>query len=322
MSLEKVGQVAEISLPIFALIFLGIWLRRRKILTEDHLGGINWILFNLSLPALLLKAIASQEFGRLYQPAIIVGCLSVIVLGMILYMVVATLIGVRRPLLGPFTVGVFWANASYIGFPLALNAFGEVGLIYAAIANTFVMPAYVSSGIIFYTFAGRRGGEFSLRSLLKSIFNPIINAVILGLMISLAVSYLGKPSGWLEVSAIQVGRVLAPLGEMGLPLALIAVGASLSFGSIKGKWFPLMLSVLGKLMVAPLICYIVIRTFFPESEKEALGVAVLISATPCAIASWVVSRKMNVEPEFVSAQMVISTTLSVFSIPFWLYVLV
>ena len=322
MSIERVAQVIEISLTIFALIFIGVWLRKKKVLTPEQLGGINWILFNLSLPALLLRSIAPQDFSSLYQPAIIVGSLIPIVMSVVVFLGLSPLVRVRRPLKGPFVAGVFWANATYIGFPLAFNAFGETGLVNAAIVNAFVMPAFVTCGVLLYTFVGNEGESFSLRNLLKSIFNPIINSVVLGLLISWGVSTFGAPSGWSLRAVLQVDRVLEPLGQLGLPMALIAVGASLDFHSIRGKWMPLFLSVFGKLVLTPLACFLLIRWVFPNCEREALGVAVLIMATPCSVASFVVSRKMGVEPEFVSAQMVTSTMLSVISLPVWLYILV
>jgi predicted permease len=322
MNLDRMGQVIEISLPIFALIFLGMWLRKKKVLTSDQLGGINWILFNLSLPALLLRAIAPQDFSSLYQPAIIVGSLLPVSLCIIFFLCLSVPLGIHRPLKGPFVAGAVWANASYMGFPLALSAFGEKGLVYAAIANSFAMPSFIISGVLLYSFAGRKGVSFSWRELLKTVFNPVINAVILGLLISWVISIYGHPSEGIMVGVNLADRILEPLGQLGLPMALIAVGASLNFGAIDGKWGPLLLSIFGKLMITPLLGWLIVKYGFPECDREALGVAVLILGTPCAVASFVVSRKMNVEPEFVSAQMVLSTVLSVFSIPIWLYFLV
>jgi len=321
MSLDRMGLVMEISVPIFALILLGAWLRKRKILSEEHLGGINWILFNLSLPALLLRAIAPQDFSSLFNPAIIVGALLPIAIIAGAYFLLAKLSGINRPLLGPFVAGTFWANSSYMGFPLAHSAFGEVGLVNAAMVNAFVMPAYLSGGIILYSLAGKKGGHFSWATLLKSIFNPVINSVILGLMLSAMVGLYGPIPIWMNTAAHQVDRILAPLGQMGLPLALLCVGASLRFEAIHGKWGPLCLSIVGKLVLIPTICYLIFQWGFPEVKKDALGVAVLITATPCSVASWIISRKMDVEPDFVSAQMVLSTMLSVVSLPLWLYVL-
>ena len=51
-----------------------------------------------------------------------------------------------------------------------------------------------------------------------------------------------------------------------------------------------------------------------------MGVVVILAATPNAVASYVVSCQMGVEEGFVSSALVVSTALSVVTLPIWLYI--
>jgi predicted permease len=59
----------------------------------------------------------------------------------------------------------------------------------------------------------------------------------------------------------------------------------------------------------------------PDAEVATRGICVLLTGTPNAVASYVISREIGVEEGFVAAMLVVSTALSVITIPVWLYIL-
>jgi predicted permease len=75
------------------------------------------------------------------------------------------------------------------------------------------------------------------------------------------------------------------------------------------------------LILLPLTTLLLIRFFCPTASPVSIGVPVLLATTPCAVASYVVSCQLGVERGFVSSMLVLSTVLSVFTIPVWIYLL-
>ena len=69
----------------------------------------------------------------------------------------------------------------------------------------------------------------------------------------------------------------------------------------------------------PLLVLVGIRLFLPDCDPVVTGVAVMLSGTPNAVASYVVSCQVGVEEGFVSSMLVVSTVLSIVTLPAWLY---
>ncbi|MFW5813634.1 MAG: AEC family transporter, partial [Fibrobacterota bacterium] len=222
----------------------------------------------------------------------------------------------------------YWANAAYIGFPLVSSAFGsERGLALAAVVNAFSLPVFIAVAFVLLGMSreDREGNVF--HSIRSALVNPIIIAAVSGLLVAWISSALKLNNEneslplVVKEAAASVNSFLRLVGTMGLPLALLAVGGKLHFRAFKKNMIPLSLTVAGKLIFLPLVTFLVIKTLFPSADKVETGVAVLLMATPVAVATSVVSSKFKVEEQFVSSLLVVSTVLSIVTIPLWLYII-
>ena len=108
-------------------------------------------------------------------------------------------------------------------------------------------------------------------------------------------------------------------GAMGLPLALMTIGAALHLGKVKEHRWALAAVVTGKLVLMPLVTLLVARALFPAAPTATVAVAVLLSACPNAVASYVIACKTGVDEGFVASLLALSTALSIITIPTWLY---
>lgn len=328
MDLEKLLQVLRITVPVFALIGLGQWLRWRRWLSDDRLAFLNDLIYWFSLPALIFLGVARQPFLELLNPAIIVGSLGAVAIMTIGFLGASFVTGISRSLRSPFTFGTFFANVSYMGFPLAAGAFGaDRGLAYAGVVNAFTMPVFIILAYVLMHYWGQEKHEREGGQLLKTLANPIIFAAVAGIAVSALTGALNLKTA-LAPHAVATGLLammeafLELIGSMGLPLALIAVGGSLRLETLHAHGWPLLATTGGKLILAPLATLLIIEWIFPEAQPAARGVAVLLMATPAAVTSYVISKRLDVEPEFVASHLVLSTALSILSIPVWLYFLI
>jgi len=94
-----------------------------------------------------------------------------------------------------------------------------------------------------------------------------------------------------------------------LPLALLSIGASLHFHALRKQRGVVALVVVGKLVVMPLFTLLLVQWWYPEASTNA-------------VASYVVACQARVEEGLVSAILIISTVISVITIPLWLYLVV
>lgn len=324
--IERALLVVRICLPVFGLIGLGRLLRSRGQMTSSHQDFLGWLTYQFALPSLIFVELVVQPFESLLNPALIIGTISATTGLLIVYSVAAQLTGITGGTRAAFTFGTFWANVSYIGFPLAAAAFGQQkGIGLAAIVNAFGVPFFVIYGFGLIALHGEIKGT-RVGALKSAALNPIVLAALLGVMgawiSSLIRSTIGLPPVWAMHILEAMRAVLKLVGSMGLPLALLAVGAAIDLRAVRGRVSAVLSTVAGKLILAPLLTLVIMKMFFPDVDKETVGVAVLLMATPSAVASYVVARRLSAGEDFAASALVISTALSVVTIPVWLYILI
>ena len=328
MDLARAMDVLVICVPVFAVMGLGKLLERKGHINEGHCSFINWLVYHFSLPALVFNAVARQTFRSFLDPALIVMPLIALMLVAALTMLIARLKGLKGGIAAAFVFGTFWANATYVGFPLCINAFGLPGEAKAAVYNAFVLPFFILIGYLLIGFYGAGSGDAKIGARIKKAFlNPILLSAVAGVIVALVADSFRAVDGTLQLpmpvisAALLVGSFLKLIGAMGLPLALLAIGASLKWEQTKEHLGALSWTVGCKLILLPLLTLLLIRIFLPGADPVSLGVAVILAGTPSAVACYVISCQLGIERAFVATLLVVSTGLSVITIPIWVYLI-
>lgn len=323
-------QVLAICLPVFTVIGLGKLLQWQAVIGTDQRHFINRLVYNFSLPALIFCGVAGQRLNHLFDLSLFIGALLPVGAVAILFLLLSRVLKYKNGYAAAFIFGSFWANVSYMGFPLARNSFGEAGYAAASVYNAFAMPVFVVLGFsIIGWFCGKEKGH-GVSSILKRAFvNPIVLAAFLGVCAAGAASLFRQPDDTLALPTallFTIGilkKTMLMIGTMGLPLALLSVGAALQLKHTRGNALPLFLICMGKLVLVPLFSLLTFRFLLPvmglQVNHTTMATTVLLSATPNAVASYVIACDIGVEEGFVSTMLVLTTSLSVIAIPFWLY---
>jgi predicted permease len=328
MDLTRALDVLMICVPVFAVMGLGKLLERKGRLNDGHCRFINWLVYHFSLPALIFNAVARQHFNEFLDPALIAAPLAALVAVASVTMLLARLWGFKGGFAAAFVFGTFWANASYIGFPLCINAFGSAGEANAAVYNAFVLPFFIVFGYLLIGFYGAGDGDAKIGARIRTaLVNPILLSAVAGVLVAVAAGFFRREDGSLTLpqtvlaGALIGGSFLKLIGSMGLPLALLSIGASLKWEQSRRHPAALSWTVLCKLVLLPGLTLLLIRQFFPQADPVSVGSAVILAATPNAVACYVISCQLKIEQAFVAALLVVSTGLSVITIPVWVYLL-
>jgi predicted permease len=321
---ERLFQVLEITGPVFALIGLGKLLHVKKWLTDEACHTINRIIANLSLPALIFLVIARTDFAKLLKWPVIVGGLAPILVAPLLYLPLSFLLKIKGEERAPFLYAPFWGNVSYMGIPLAIFAFGEaIGGVNAAIVNAFTMPFYVIIGTLIIGIHHKDKAGSLFARIFGAVWNPIPLSAVAGILVSLSIGRFSLDSRMpMAVTSLvsMSAKTLELVGKMGLPLALLSIGAALRINTSLRRIMVVGVGCFGRLVIAPLVALLAMKTFFPEASGADVGSCVLVMATPVAVASYVISAKSEVAEELAGELVVSSTLMSVISIPIWTYI--
>ena len=221
---------------------------------------------------------------------------------------IARALGAPRREMGTFIQSSCHGNLGYIGFAVAFYLLGEEGLTRASILAGFLMLLQNTlSVVVLNMFAEDRSRSAGMGSaILAVVANPVILSVIAGIALNLA----GLPM------PVVVARTLRIISGMALPLALLVIGASLSFGLIRARLRLVLSSAAFKLLVLPAAGLLLYRALGLGIEDVLPGFILL--AAPSATVSYVMAVEMGGSPEQASAAVSLSTLLSSATYVAWL----
>jgi predicted permease len=294
--------------PIFLLILLGVYAKQRGFMPPELLGTINRLVFYLAIPAMIFRSISKASLKSEFHPAVLALTLFVIILVYFLIWLGCILAGLDRHKRGTFIQSGSHGNLGYIGLAVAFYYLGEGGLVKASlIAGVMMIIQNVISVIALQVNSPQSIKDHKFSHLIvKIIANPIILSALGGIVFS--ASNINMP--------MTIDRSLQLIGQMALPLALLVIGASLSFGLIYRQTILVMISAMIKLLLLPAIGWGSFR-WFSIAPHEYLP-ALIMLASPTATSVYVMGREMQGDPDLATATISMSTLASAVTFSFWL----
>ena len=294
--------------PIFLLILLGAYAKQRGFMPPELLGSINHLVFYLAIPAMIFRSISKASLKSEFHPTVLVLTLFSIILVYFLIWSGCVLTGLTRNKRGTFIQSGSHGNLGYIGLAVAFYYLGESGLVKASLIAGFMMIIQnVISVIALQVNAPQSVKAYKLSHLMAKISaNPVILSALGGIFFS--ASMVSMPT--------VIDRSLQLIGQMALPLALLVIGASLSFGLIYRQTVLVMISAMIKLLLLPAIGWGSF-TLFSIAPNEYLPALILL-ASPTATIVYVMGSEMQGDPELATATISMSTLASAVTFSFWL----
>ena len=296
--LAVVQQTLAVTAPVFAMLFLGVALKRLRLIDAAFINTASTLVFRGTLPTLLFLGIVKADLNSALQPALL------------LYFVLATL-GCfllawgwaiwRCPQAdrGVYTQGAFRGNNGIVGLALATAIYGDYGLSVGAVLGGVVILCYNTlSAIVLAIYSPE--AKTDVWSLSKSILsNPLIVGVLAA--IPFAWWQIQLPT-WLMVSAEYFAK-------MSLPLALICIGGTLTLASLRQSSGVALSSSLMKVLWLPLLA--TIGAWLWGFRGADLAILFLYFASPTAAASFVMAKAVGGNHQLAAAIIVITTLASV-----------
>jgi len=305
--------IANIILPVFALIFAGFALRRLNILSAAASVELNRFVVYLALPALMMDVIINSSWDTFHQPGFL---LTFELAVAIIFMLVLVIHWFRSRNLAEATIdatAASYPNTGYIGLPLCALTFGLGNIGPAMLAAVLTVSANFAVSIVLIEASAQAEKNVlaCIRNLLRSLVkSPLIVAPILAGLIS--ASGYELPQG--------VAQSIKLLGGSASPCALVAIGLFLSIKQEKGNLAVSIELVLLKLVAQPIIAWYLAYHVFDMPELWAKS-AVLLCALPTGTGPFMLAELYRKGAGIASRTILISTIGSVVTLSFWLTVL-
>lgn len=293
------------TLPFFFIIGLGYWAGRTRFFSEEATAYLTKFVFFFPLSAMIFRFAANLSFAEIFDPQLILGYL----LGTLGVYVLTTVVALlRKQDMQTAAVEAQCAaigNVGFLGLPMMAILFGEASI--GPMMVVLSVDLVVFSSLIVILINLGRGSGLGLTTL-RLVFggllrNPMILAICSGLVWSAAALPIPAP----------MNDFLAILGGAATPGALFAIGASLASKSAErmqvAGWLSFAKLVLHPLCVAGSLLYLI-----PVSPFAA-AVAISAASLPVAGNVYMLAQHYGVAPHRASAAILISTILSIASVP-------
>ncbi|OSP55090.1 AEC family transporter [Pseudoruegeria sp. SK021] len=280
--------VLEIVAPVFLLASIGyVWI---KMGLEYRAQFVTQLSVTLSLPCLIFVSLMQTDIdpsalANLSLAAIAAyGAVTVVMIGVVRLCRLD-----RRSYLAPMIFG----NTGNVGLPLALFAFGDIGLGYAVVVFAVMVIWSFTYGV--WLVAG--GG-----SLGKVVREPLVAATLLGALF--------QWQGWETPDFLT--NSLKLVGQMTIPMMLITLGVAVARLKPGNLWLAIILSAL-KLVICVGLSWYIGRWF--NLEPISFAVLVIQVSTPIAVTSYMLAEKYGADSDAVAGLVVTSTLMSVAALP-------
>ena len=287
------ADVLNLTIPMFSLIGIGYLLRRIQFMSEQDGTVLSKFAFYILLPPLMFTSILSGNASKSLNINFIFSYEIITISIFVLTYLLGVLIKLKTMEKAIFGLNAAYPNYGYIGVPLCILAFGAEAAIPLALillADTFVLL----TTLIFYKLTETR--KTSLRELSKEIIQRFIYNP---LMMSVFVAFIFSTVDIKIVTAID--RTLSIVAASATAVALIALGVSLNVTSIKNQKSVLFFITVIKLIVHPILIFIVFQ-FQTNIDPIWVKTAIVCASLPVAANVFVLANYYkNFESESAAA---------------------
>lgn len=301
MQWEVMGRVFVLT----GIIIIGYITKKRNVYSHDTVNGMSKVLTAITNPALIIGSTSAEMTGDVMQRAWIMLGLSLffhVAVCLLLYPL-GRLLRLEGKMRRIFVLLTGFGNVGFIGFPLALSLYGEVGLLYS-------IPVSVGFQVVFWTLGSVIfGGKKAFRW--KNLVSPGTIASLY-FILCMALPALRLPTLLLDVFELT--------GEITVPLALLLVGAMLAEAKLESviKNRLSYLIALLKLLVLPLICYALLT--LAGVDRIVTVLFTILMATPTGSLVPITANIHNCEPEYAAGATSLNTILFIATMPLILLV--
>lgn len=284
---------------MFIIIIIGYICKKLDYVNREVIKGMNEILLNIAIPAMVLSSFNQEIASSALSGGLIVFVFALIthtvsvILGSILFKKYPN----RQKVVMQFIL--VFSNCAFMGYPIMGGIFGSIGVFYTSLYVVVFNLFLWSYGIMLFT------GARDFKTIKKALLNPGTIATLLGLILLLTP---------FKLPSIVAG-VATLVGGLTTPLAMIVIGAMLAEVKISELFSGLNIyyATLLRLVILPMLSYFALLPFV--NDPMVLATCVLMTAMPAASNTVIFSGKFDGDSILASKIVVLSTGLSMITIP-------
>jgi predicted permease len=285
------------------VVVLGVYFKRLGWITEAFNQSASKLVFNVGLPSLLFTNIVNADTNTSIDWTIIIYGASFTLVSFVALTFLSPWVTSFHEERGVFVQGAFRGNMGIIGIAFCISAFGSAGATLAAIYTGVLSLLYNVLAVVTLNrwSTQEQTGNPIVASMISLVKNPLIIAIVL--------AGVWRASG-IPVPVFLLGSAKY-MAQMTLPVALLSIGATLSWAGLVSAGKVTAWATLAKLIVLPYLAAAI--AYLLGFRGVELGVMYLLMATPTAAASYMMVRAMGGNASLAASIIAVTTVFSLVS---------
>ena len=294
--------VFQTMLKLFLLLVLGFVLFKCHIFDEYTNKKISALIVNVASPMLIISSIAGVEGNDKSIVFLMIGAGILMYIGfIILGKIINRIFPFPKKDWPVYECMVVFANTGFMGYPVLLDVFGQEAVFYASLIH-------MAFNFFVYTYAilcltKSDDSEFKLN--FKQLLTSGIVLIFIGILIYLFDMQL--PSVLMDT--------INSIGSLTAPLSMMMIGSSLAVYPIKDSftdWRSYVFAFV-RLIIVPFMTMIVCRLL--HINPYYANITIITNAMPVGSMVLMLATQYNANVKIVTKNIVVSTLLSVITIP-------
>lgn len=293
-------------LVIFVFLGIGYFFTRTKKWPESTPQVFSTTVVQIAAPSMAITSIENKFTPELLKASVLNLIISAALVIILYYMgkALSHLLKLPPKKKAVFNTTFAFNNTMFIGLPIISIVFGQEGLPYLFTAYLVSISMFWSLGS--YTISKASDNLTTPAFSVRRIFSPGLIGVIIGCLLA----------GFELHLPVILETSLTYLGDLTVPLSLLVIGSNLAASLSKGMFritLDQIVIMAGKFIISPAIAF-GLFTLFGISGLP-LHVFIMIAAMPCHAQTAILAQFYDVEGEYASNLVSLSTLLSLITIP-------
>lgn len=306
MMLSNFVVSLEAVLPMFIMLAVGMGVKRFRLLTETELRHLNKMIFVVFFPPMMFTNLYGTDIEEAVDWRLMIfGIASVAVIYGVSTLAVLHMEKDPRSR-GAMIQAIYRSNFVIMGIPIAVNMYGHGNLAVTAMMVAVIVPIYNVLAVV--TLEVFRGGTLDFAGILKKVLtNPLILGAAAGLLSVLT---------GLKLPAV-LEDVVGDMASVATPLALVILGASIDFKSIRKCGRNLVVCVAARLVIVPAIGLTAAALL--GFRDIAFVTLIVMFAAPTAVSSFTMAQSMDSDGQLAGNCVIFSTAFACFTMFLWIF---
>lgn len=294
--------VFQTMLKLFLLLILGFVLFKCHIFDEYTNKKISALIVNVASPMLIISSIAGVEGSNKSIVFLMIGAGILMYIGfIILGKIINRIFPFPKKDWPVYECMVVFANTGFMGYPVLLDVFGQEAVFYASLIH-------MAFNFFVYTYAIMcltKGDDSEFKINFKQLLTPGIILIFVGIFI-----YLFD----IQLPSVLMDTINS-VGSLTAPLSMMMIGSSLAVYPIKDSftdWRSYVFAFV-RLMIVPFVTMIMCRLLHIDAYYA--NITIITNAMPVGSMVLMLATQYNANVKIVTRNIVVSTLLSVITIP-------